>query len=98
MQNLYTINFIKKEKENIEFKVTFSNENHKVFKAHFPNNPLLPGFMQIDILSTALKLKIIEIKKAKFLKPILPNDSVLYLIKIKDKNLNVKVEKENKKI
>jgi len=53
-----------------------------VFKGHFPEVPMLPGVMQIEIVRLMLEkagnqpLRIIQIKKNKFLKPIVPGDHI----------------------
>ncbi|NVJ54410.1 MAG: 3-hydroxyacyl-ACP dehydratase [Campylobacteraceae bacterium] len=97
MNNLYSFDVLKRDDDYAEIEVVFADESHEIFKAHFPDNSLLPGFLQIDIISEILAIKVIEIKKAKFLQAILPKDKVTYFVKIKDKTFNVKVEKENKK-
>ena len=97
MNNLYSFNILKNNNNCAEIEVLFTNESHEIFKAHFPRNSLLPGFLQIDILAHILSIEIIEIKKAKFLQAILPNDKVTYYITKKDNTLNVRIEKQNKK-
>jgi len=68
----------------LEFKsetraiVKLADENHPVFKAHFPSNPILPGFVNFDIVADVFDLKIKSIKKAKFLKTVKPNQSLIY--------------------
>lgn len=74
--------------------VKLSDENHPVFKAHFPENPILPGYMNFDIVEEVFDLKITTIKKAKFLKTVKPNQSLVY-----EKNDNkFKVLCENEEI
>lgn len=97
MNNLYSFNVLKKENDYAEIEVLFADKSHEIFKAHFPDNSLLPGFLQIDIISEILSIDVVEVKKAKFLQAILPEDKVTYFVKIKDKTFNVKIEKENKK-
>jgi len=60
------------------WQVTFSDQSHAIFKAHFKFMPLLPAFLQIDIAAELAGLKIIAIKQAKYIKPIKPNDQVEY--------------------
>lgn len=74
IDNLYTIDF-KDEKKAI---IKLADENHPIFKAHFPNNPILPGFINLDIVSDVFGLKITNIKKAKFLKIVKPNETLVY--------------------
>lgn len=65
---------IDKSNNNLLFKIKFSDENHPIFKAHFPDNPILPGFLQIDISQKLFNLKLQKIKKAKFINIVKPND------------------------
>ena len=71
---LYHIEF----KDDAKAIVTLSTKEHPVFRAHFPNNPILPGFMHFDIVADAFNLKITSIKKAKFLKTALPAQTLIY--------------------
>lgn len=59
-------------------KIKVADENHPVFKAHFPTNPILPGFLQIDIAQILLDKKFTMFKKIKFIHPIKPNDIIEY--------------------
>lgn len=81
--------------ENQLFQIKLSDENHPIFKAHFPKNPILPGFLQIDISQYLFKLDIKKIKKAKFLQIIKPNEILdIKLQKDKNKILFFKDEKK----
>jgi 3-hydroxyacyl-[acyl-carrier-protein] dehydratase len=87
---------INKNNNNLSFKIKLSDESHPIFKAHFPNNPILPGFIQIDISKHLFNLNIIKIKKAKFLSLVKPND----IIDI-DSNIDKKkilISKNSKKV
>lgn len=83
----YDLFKIIKSNENQLFQIKLSDKNHPVFKAHFPKNPILPGFIQIDISQYLFKLDIKKIKKAKFLQIIKPNEI-----------LDIELQKEKKKI
>jgi len=61
-----------------EASVTLSDANHPIFKAHFPSQPLLPGFVHFEIVSALFGLEIIAIKKAKFTQMVLPNETLVY--------------------
>jgi len=74
-ENLYKI----KEKNNDSAIVILANENHPVFKAHFPTKPILPGFIHFDIVSEVFGIDIKTIKKAKFNKMILPLQTITYI-------------------
>jgi len=81
-----------------EIVLEFTNENHKIFKAHFPGNPILPGYALIDIISKELGDTILYIKKSKFIGHVVPNDLVHCLIKREETKRKIHVYKENKKI
>lgn len=55
-----------------EAVIELCDATHPVFKAHFEGNPLLPGFMQLDIAAELFGLEIEAIDAAKFLKMITP--------------------------
>lgn len=87
------------EKSENYYKVKLASKNHPIFKAHFPQNEILPGFIQIDIISNILNHKIIAISKAKFLSIIKPEDIIEYHITcIKESKYKIIIKKENKKI
>lgn len=81
-----------------EIKVKFANKEHPIFKAHFPKNPILPGFLQIDIIADILNDKITKIKYCKFIQSIYPLDEVIYSIKTIDNQKSILVFKNSKKI
>lgn len=86
-KNLYTH---KRLSEN-SWEVVMANETHPVFKAHFKGNPLLPAFLQIDIMGEILNKELITIERSKFKVPILPNDILIYNI-VKKVGNSYKVE------
>lgn len=89
-KNLYTAQQLNEN----EWEVVMADESHPVFKAHFEGNPLLPAFLQIDIMGELLNKKLSTIDKSKFKLPILPNDKIVYKIKeIVDKNYKVEIFK-----
>ncbi len=96
MNSLYEYNIISQD-ESLKVKVVFTDESHPIFQAHFPSNSLLPGFIQFDIVSDILSKDIIEIKKAKFLNPILPNDTINIVIKQDEDNISAVFKKNNSK-
>ena len=59
-----------------------------VFAGHFPNRPILPGIFQLEMTRMAAewsleaRLSIREIAKAKFLRPILPDETVRLVLKL----------------
>ena len=73
----------------------FFSSNEYFFKGHFPNNPIVPGVIIIEAMAqtagvvVSYKLREYEeksvlfmsVNKAKFRKPILPNDTVSFQVK-----------------
>jgi len=74
LDDLYTINRLSE----IEVEVFLSDENHPIFKAHFPNNPILPGFIHLEIISDIFNVNIIGVQKAKFNELVLPSQNLFY--------------------
>ncbi len=46
---IYTISSFKSENDSIEATITF-NEKHPIFSGHFPDNPIVPGVVQVQII------------------------------------------------
>ena len=73
----------------------FFSSNEYFFKGHFPNNPIVPGVIIIEAMAqtagvvVSYKLKefkeksvlFMSVNKAKFRKPILPNDKISFEVK-----------------
>lgn len=79
---LNSITLFYKEKEKlINAQLEFSR-NFIGFKGHFENNPILPGYCLIETSKVFLekqtsgKVKIYDIKEAKFYKPIFPEEKL----------------------
>lgn len=91
-KNLYTSEQLNEN----EWEVVMADEQHPVFKAHFEGNPLLPAFLQIDIMGELLGKKLLTIDKSKFKLPILPNDTIVYkIINIVNNSYKIEIFKEN---
>ena len=75
-----------------------SNKEHPIFRAHFPGKPLLPAFLQIDIISNILQDEITAIIYSKFIKPIYPQDEITYQIKSFNHQRSITVFKEGIKM
>jgi 3-hydroxymyristoyl/3-hydroxydecanoyl-(acyl carrier protein) dehydratase len=64
--------------------------NAPVFAGHFPNRPLLPGIFQLEMARAAAEnilncpLAVREISKAKFQRPILPDEIVRLELKLSE--------------
>ena len=77
---------------------TFKDQEY-FFKGHFPNNPIVPGVIIVEAMAqtagivVSYKLKeyqeksvlFMSVNKAKFRKPILPNDTVSFEVKFLNK-------------
>jgi len=71
--------------------VGLSDATHPIFKAHFENMPLLPGFLQVDIVAEVLGKEIDAITSAKFMKKVLPGEKLLYTIAPTKSGVRVKL-------
>ncbi len=74
-------------------------EDEYFFKGHFPNNPIVPGVIIVEAMAqtagivVSYKLKeykeksvlFMSVNKAKFRKPVLPNDYVTFEVKYLNK-------------
>ncbi|NOQ31633.1 MAG: hypothetical protein GQ570_10975 [Helicobacteraceae bacterium] len=78
--------------------VKLASCEHELFKAHFPTQPLLAGFLLIDIVASVLKDEVSKIKVAKFIAPIFPEDVIVYNIKTEENTRSIIVKKESKKV
>jgi 3-hydroxymyristoyl/3-hydroxydecanoyl-(acyl carrier protein) dehydratase len=67
------------------------------FAGHFPTRPLLPGVFQLEIARFAAELllnsplHVREITKAKFLRPIIPEETVRVELKLAEKTDTIQV-------
>tara|TARA_Y100000768_G_scaffold97431_1_gene71013 strand:+ start:59 stop:493 length:435 start_codon:yes stop_codon:yes gene_type:complete len=75
------------------------NENEYFFKGHFPNNPIVPGVIIVEAMAQTAGIVVshklrdykeksvlfMSVNKAKFRKPILPNDNVTFEVKFLNK-------------
>ena len=87
--SLYTIT----NRDDNSIKILLTNKEHPIFSAHFPEFPILPGFLQIDIAQELFNIKIKKIKKTKFLSIIKPNDQIIFS-QIKNKIIITTQEKK----
>ena len=71
---LYSVEF----KDDTKAVVRLSDENHSIFKAHFPSRPIMPGYVNFEIVADVFDIEVTTIKKAKFLKTALPNQTLTY--------------------
>lgn len=77
------------EDDNLTAEYCFA-KNREVFKGHFPEMPILPGVMQLEMVrqiaekSTGLKLRISNLRKVKFMEQVMPEDRITLSVKLKD--------------
>jgi 3-hydroxymyristoyl/3-hydroxydecanoyl-(acyl carrier protein) dehydratase len=63
-----------------------------VFAGHFPTRPILPGVFQLEMARMAVEwvfdcpLVVREISKSKFLRPILPEETIRLELKLSEKD------------
>ena len=50
LKDFYTIQSIEKNDDHNYVVIIFINENHDVFKGHFPGNPIMPGVCMMQII------------------------------------------------
>lgn len=73
------------------------NPNHEVYKGHFPNQPVVPGVIQLQIIKELIEKNIGKelfmgsIVRVKYLAPIIPSTSPELTFKLK----NEKIGNEN---
>ena len=75
LDGLYTI----LNENETEVSVLLSDEDHPVFKAHFPSKPILPGFVHLEIISDVFNIEINGVKKAKFTNLVIPSQTLQYI-------------------
>ena len=90
LENLFKVLEKKEENGNTVFTILLADKDHALLKSHFPNNEILAGFLQIDIIASLLNHNIKMIKKAKFISIIYPNETIKYYVSSKD-NISYKV-------
>lgn len=72
--------------------------SHPIFKAHFPKNPILPGFVLLEVSAALFGLQGREIQRAKFLQTVLPQSILTLNMEEKEKNYKVVVMKDELKV
>lgn len=80
--------------------------NEEFFSGHFPNYPIMPGVMQLEVMAQAAALAVFRktdppkdffmagVQDVRFRKPVVPGDTLtVYAEIIKDRNLQMIVSK-----
>jgi 3-hydroxyacyl-[acyl-carrier-protein] dehydratase len=73
-----------------------ADETHPVFKAHFEGNPLLPAFLQVDMVAEIFGLQVIGISRSKFMEPLKPSDEVVIRLERRPQGIKVKLMKQER--
>jgi 3-hydroxyacyl-[acyl-carrier-protein] dehydratase len=83
----YYIQSFVKENESLLWSISI-NSDHDIFKGHFPDNPVTPGVVQIEIIKELLishfnrDLKLKSISNCKFLSVLNPNKTPSVSVKM----------------
>ena len=86
-KGLYSV--LSQNDDRIEIKL--ADASHPIFKAHFEGMPLLPGFLQIDMVAEILGKEIDAISSAKFVQKVLPDERLVYTIAPTKSGVRVKL-------
>lgn len=79
-QPIYTFSNVTVNNDTISAQITF-NEKHEIFKGHFPDNPIVPGVLQVQVVKDLTEqglqrgLLLTNSKNIKFLNFISPVDN-----------------------
>jgi len=94
LNNFYTLTC----KDETRFCVRLSDASHPIFQAHFPTNPIVPGFVLVDMSAEILGIEIVKIKKTKFLKNIAPLSVLWFDTQTNEKTLKIRVSQNEQKV
>lgn len=87
INSFFNITSVESSSETIVAKITL-DASHIIFKGHFPNNPITPGVVQLQIVKEILeqvigkKLQLKEVGRCKFLAILNPIEFPEILIRI----------------
>lgn len=85
-------------KEETRFCVRLSDATHPMFQAHFPTNPIVAGFVLLDMSAEILGVEIVKITKAKFLKHIAPLSVLWFDLQTTGNTLKIRVSQNEQKV
>lgn len=99
IEGLYTVESFEKEEQTVKATVKL-NAAHKVFKGHFPGNPVMPGVCMIQIIkelteqATGRTLFLSVASNVKFMAIINPekNDTIQLTLTVIEEGDTVKVK------
>lgn len=98
LDNFYTISSIQLENDVLNATLKL-NPAHSIFDGHFPENPVTPGVVQMEIIKELLAthfnrpISLVSMSNCKFLAILNPNETptVDVIISIKEEDGNLKV-------
>ncbi len=88
LNNFYKIQSVSSQSENEIIATIILNPEHEIYKGHFPNNPVVPGVVSVQIINEILskhlvkKLMTSSAKSIKFPAMINPNVNPQLFVKI----------------
>jgi 3-hydroxyacyl-[acyl-carrier-protein] dehydratase len=91
-QHLYTLRM----QEAAQAFVVLADEAHPVFRAHFEGNPLLPAFLQVDMVAEIFGLQVIGVSRSKFMEPLRPSDKVTICLEKRSQGVKVLLMKQER--
>lgn len=105
MRNIHDdIKLAFKKRQDNDF-IFYIDENFTAFKGHFPNAPVLPGIVQIEIGLFCIrqklqndKVNIEKIKKSKFAKLIPPKSEIIVSVTGDNKKYSITIKDEKEEI
>ena len=99
MNELYNIKSIDNNNNKL-ISVVSIDKNHKVFEGHFPEQPILPGVIELEIIKTIISkffkttIRLKYVKNAKFMTLLQPDEIEQFIVNIDystvEEGINVK--------
>jgi 3-hydroxyacyl-[acyl-carrier-protein] dehydratase len=80
LNNFFTYQIISQDSANIKVRINY-DPGHKLYQGHFPDQPVTPGVVLIEILRQVLsmslnkKLMLSMAREIKYLAPVLPGET-----------------------
>ncbi|MCB2206752.1 MAG: hydroxymyristoyl-ACP dehydratase [Bacteroidetes bacterium] len=87
VEDFYHITELIKHEDALDAEIKL-NADHEVYKGHFPERPVVPGVIQLQVIKEVLEnvlgidLMIREIVVAKYLRPVTPGENLFLQIRI----------------
>ncbi len=99
LEDFYNINNLVSDESEIKAIIKL-NHKHNIYKGHFPEQPVVPGVIQLQIIKEILELKLEKqlfmksVSQVKYFIPILPTDNneieiLIDKFKIEEKEIKI---------